>query len=438
MSDQPQLKDIAAALSKLPWSQVKAMSVQLNMELSTLTQIEQQYGTFSDRTLHSMDTWLRNDPEPSWARIVAALNTIEENALAARIQQQHCHPMETPPTSPASQPVATCVDPSPPDTSFTDPISDQIPLPPSATTSQPFPHHPTPNPQSVRHVSPSPSLSPPPELSVEASQPQGLLEPRGTAAALPSPDRIEEVADQASQLQDQFVGVIINTKIEFSKKPAGFLDHLRYTLTTLPVSQRFQHLHFLRKQRQRIMNAKSIDDIFEILDDFWDYTDYALLKHLVERFGEEPLKKEMSEYVAALEQFEKGTTIQERNTASSSSRYPRRNINHNQFRFEYLYDFSTVDLQLHRDPAVYTLYDARQLEESVSKRACLEPYAVRLQRVRPSSVTITLMCPRVALELILEALEKDFLEAHQIVSVTIDEKPLEEYSEEHVKVCATS
>ena len=187
------------------------------------------------------------------------------------------------------------------------------------------------------------------------------------------------------------------------------------------------------------MNAKSIDDIFEILDDFWDYTDYTLLQHLVERFGEEALKKEMSEYVAALEQFEKGTTIQESNTASSSSRYPRRNTNRNQFPFEYLYNFSsTVDLQLHRDPAVYTLYDARQLEESVSKRACLEPYTVRLQRVRPSSVAMTLTCPLVALELILEALEKDFLETHQIVSVTIDEKPLEEYSEEHVKVCATS
>ena len=433
MSDQPQLKDIAAALSKLPWSQVKAMSVQLNIELSTLTQIEQQYGTFSDRTLHSMDTWLRNDPEPSWARIVAALNTIEENALAARIQQQHCHPVETPPTSPASQPVATCVDPSPPDTSFTDPISDQVPLPPSATTSQPFLHHPTPNPQSVRHVSPSPSLSPPPELSVEASQPQGLLEPRGTAAALPSPDRIEEVADQASQLQDQFVGVLTNAKIEFRSKPVGFVEKLRVTLTTLPVSRRFEHLHFLRDHSDQIMKANNVDEIFKILDRCWDYTDYALQQHLVERFGKEALKKEMSEYVAALEQFEKGTTIQESNTASSSSRYRKRKLDES-----YLYNFSTVDLQLHRDPAVDTLYDARQLKESITKRACLEPYAVLIQGVRPSSAAITLMCPRVALEIILEALEKDFLETHQIVSVTIDRKPLEEYSEEYVKVCATS
>ena len=78
--------------------------------------------------------------------------------------------------------------------------------------------------------------------------------------------------------------VLTNAKIGFSRKPAPFLDEFHITLTTLPVSQRLKHLHFLRKQRQRIMNAKSIDEIFEILDDFWDYTDYALLQHLVEKF----------------------------------------------------------------------------------------------------------------------------------------------------------
>ena len=292
-----------------------------------------------------------------------------------------------------------------------------------------------PNLQSVRQVSPSPSLSPPPELSIEASQPPGLLEPRGTAAALPSPDRIEEVADQASQLQDQFVAVLTNAKIEFRSKPLGFVEKLRVTLTTLPVSRRFEHLHFLRDHSDQIMKANSVDEIFKILDRYWDYTDYALLQHLVERFGEEALKKEMSEYVSALKQFEKETTIQESNTASSSSRYRMRKLDES---YMYLDKFSRVDLQLYRDPTVDTLYDARQLKESITKRACLEPYAVLLQGVRPSSVTITLMCPRVALELILEALEKKFLEAHQIVSVTIDWKPQKKYSEEHVKVCATS
>ena len=282
-------------------------------------------------------------------------------------------------------------------------------------------------------------LSPPPPVPPPAAPAQGQLEPRGTAAALPSLGRIKEVADEALQLEDQFRDVVTNAQVEFSKKSKapGFLDEFRITLTKLPISQRFKHLHFLRKQRHRIMQAGSVDEIFEILDDFWDYTDYVLLQHLVERFGDEPLKKQMREYVATLEQFEKKTTIQESNTATSSSRYPERGIVSFDFQLKFRDDYSTVKLQLSRDPAVYTHYEARQVEESLAKRSCIEPFTVHLQ-VYPGSVTITLMCPRVALELILEALEKDFLETHHIVSATIDEKPLEEYSQEYVKVCATS
>ena len=229
--------------------------------------------------------------------------------------------------------------------------------------------------------------------------------------------------------------VLTNTKIQFRRKSVGFLEKLCITLATLPVSRRFQHLNFLTKENDRIMNASSVDEVFKILDKYWDYTNYALLQHLVERFGEEALKKQMREYVATLEQFERKTTIQE-NNISGGRHHKRRRIEFEEVHFQLQYNFSTVDLQLHRDSAVYTLYEARQLEESVAKRACLEPYAVRLQKVRPSSVAITLMCPRVAVELILEALEGDFLETHNIASVIIDRKPLEEYSEEYVKVCA--
>ena len=148
--------------------------------------------------------------------------------------------------------------------------------------------------------------------------------------------------DEASQLQDQFVKVVTHAKIEFSAKTVEFLAKLQITLITLPLSDKFKHLHFLRKQRDRIMKASSIDEIFKILDDYWDYTDYALLQRLVEEFGESALKKEMSEYVAALEQFEKGTTIQESSTAASNSRHSKRKP-------PVYSDSSTVKLQLPRD-----------------------------------------------------------------------------------------
>lgn len=411
MSDRLYLKDIATALKNLTWSRVKAMCVQLDMELSTLTQIEQKYSDVSDRTLHSMDIWRRNDPEPTWARIVTALNAIDENSLATRIKQQHCRPMETPPTSPDNQPVAASNNPSPPGTSSTSTIStsfsNQI------------------NPQPVQHTYSSPSLPLSPEPSAEATQ-QGCVQGQhATAVAQLDPNRIEEVAHEASQLQNQFVSVLTHTKIEFSRKPAKFLAELSITLTTLPVSEKFKHLQFLRKKRDFFMNASSVDEIFKVLDDHWNYTEYALLQHLVQEFGGKALKREMNKYVADLEQFEKRTTIQESNTAAPNSSFSMMHGDYNS---------STMELQLPRDPKTCTLYEARQVKESVAKRACLAPYVVHMPTIRSNSVTITLMCPRVVLELIVLALDREFLETHQIISVIIDKKPLEEYNEDYVKV----
>ena len=123
------------------------------------------------------------------------------------------------------------------------------------------------------------------------------------------------------QLQTQFLRIVGHTKTEFSRKPIQFVDELRITLTLLPLSNKFKHLQFLREEKQCIMNASSVDKIFEILDKYWNYSDYALLQRLVHKFGDSALKKEMSEYVAALEQFEKRTTIHESNAAASNSRY---------------------------------------------------------------------------------------------------------------------
>ena len=370
MSDPPRLKDIAAALSKLPWSEVKAMSVQLNMELSTLTQIEQQYGTFSDRMLHSMDTWLRSDPEASWARIVAALNTIGETALAATIERQHCHPIVRE-TSPISL---------------------------------------------VGQLSSSPS-----GLMAETTQPQSVPAPHTTATALPDSERVQRVAHEATQLQDQFVRVLTHTEIAFTEKPPGFLFQLQITLTTLPLSNKFKRLCFLETKKQEIEDAKSVSEIFKILRCHWNYGDYALLQRLVQEFGHSAIQSEMGEYVVALERFEKETTIQDFSRAKPGDR-------------DAPYDFSRAVLQLNKDPSKCTLYEVRQLVESLATSMCLDQYVMFLSGHSIGSVIIKLAFPRVVLDLIISALNKAFWETHQIVSVTIDKKPVEEYSEEHVKV----
>ena len=255
-----------------------------------------------------------------------------------------------------------------------------------------------------------------------------LTSPIFHAAAQSDSDRIKRVIEEATQLKKRFAEVCTNTKNEFSRKPAEVLIQLRKTLTMLCVSKKFEHLQLF--QTQRIMSASSVDEIFEILGEYWDYIDHVLLQHLVQQFGDEALKKEMNEYVAALEEFESVTTIQDNDIAVSDSEYPERHINK-------LDDckFSTVALQINKDPAVCFLYQARKLKSSVEKRAFLEPYTVRYKKVCSGSLVATLVVPSVALELVVCAMDREFMETNQIISVTIDGKLLKEYSEEYVKVC---
>ena len=266
---------------------------------------------------------------------------------------------------------------------------------------------------------------PPPEPRGEATQPQDQATPQATATALPDSERVQKVAHEASQLQDQFVRVLTHTKIRLSRKPVEFLAELQMTLTDLPLSNKFKRLHFLETEKQEIENAKSVPEIFTILRRHWNYGDYALLQRLVQEFGDSALQSEMGEYVAALERFEKGTTIQDFSRAKPGDR-------------DAPYDFSKAVLQLNKDPSKCTLYEVRQLVESLATSACLDQYVMFLSGHFSGSVIIKLAFPRVALDLIISALNKAFQETHQIVSVAIDEKPLEEYSEEYVKVCAPS
>lgn len=247
----------------------------------------------------------------------------------------------------------------------------QLPPPPLVPTTQPSSLHSAPSPQ---HVDTACSLSLH-SLPVVSTQPQVLPEPHTTDIAQLDL-RIETVANEEEQIQDSFVRILVHTKIEFSKKPLDFLSKLSLTLTTLPYSDKFKRFQFLRTERRRIISATSVDEIFTILDKYWNYSDYALLQHLVDQFGEGALKKEMSEYVATLEQFERSTTIQEINIVASNSRYRKRHVYAG-------YDFSTVTFQLPRDPAVCTLYEVRLLKESLEKRSSLEPYVLLLKTISP-------------------------------------------------------
>ena len=304
MSDQkPQLRELALALNTLSWSEVKSMAVQLGMEFFRLQQIEQQSSTVTDRLLSAMDMWLNSDANATWTRIIKALNDTDKNVLAKEIEQKY-------PTSPPSLSVAT------PDGGTPISQSKQSPSqPPSSPTQQPRKRKRRNSPTLPIPPSPSPSPQPPPQPpQLSTTQPQELPGWQPPVVRETKQEKIRRIREEASNLETQFVSVVGQAEFCFSVRESEckkFLPKFRITLRNLPISKKFQHLKFLEDKCEEIESASSVSEIFKLLRQYWKYTDFALLHHLINEFGDKETKKVMKIYTSSLETFEKKTTIKD-------------------------------------------------------------------------------------------------------------------------------
>ena len=141
--------------------------------------------------------------------------------------------------------------------------------------------------------------------------------------------------------------------------------------------------------------------------------DYSLLEHIIRKFGTNELIKEVDEYIAELECFEKNTTIQNAEVASKCE-------------FEVPDGFKTVAITQRKDPKKCTLYALRLFQDELANRAALRRYTLSKKFIRASSVKIVLAFPLKAfiyryLKQVLN--DQRFREMHEIVSV--DFIPLE-------------
>ena len=206
----------------------------------------------------------------------------------------------------------------------------------------------------------------------------------------------QAITEEVTQLQGQFLTVLTHArKLFVQKTPLGF----KFMLTSLPLYNRCKQ--FLKEDHDRIMKAIDANEICSILEPYWNYIDYAFLKHLVKKFGTKELQKEMESYIAELEQFEKNTSIQDYDLAVRDKR------NHPAH-------FRTVTITQAKDPAEYSLYEVRQLKNEVVKRSTLHEYTVYLQAVRCNSVEIVLAYPPEAHTELLTVFDEQFMGTHNI------------------------
>ena len=61
-------------------------------------------------------------------------------------------------------------------------------------------------------------------------------------------------------------------------------------LTSLPVKTKKKHKDFIHEQILPHISAADIQDIWCKMEMYWDFLNYSLLEHLVNKFGDNALK----------------------------------------------------------------------------------------------------------------------------------------------------
>ena len=408
MSTRPELTELASELDDLRWSDVKLMAMRLtNMNLKLLDKVQETHSTEPDLWVtYAMRKWLDRDAEASWAKVVIALRETEMNTLAAKLEGKYCAPISEPTPlsqSPHNQSQVT--------SSVATAASTESSLDHSATPSQ---DQTTCSPvgdsklssAEIKNKAASHSASPESQLTssvATASLPslEHITMPSQDEATYSPVDEILAVKTKVARLRTKFRRVLIHTKICFmdkEEKSKIFLRDFKVTLESLP---------YKKKLKEEIKNAQNVDEIFDILEPYYNLVDYDLLEFIIEEFGTSKLQEEMKKYVAELEQFEKETTVHDLSLATQGKEVVPAH-------------YREMAIKLDKDPKRFTIHDARQFKKFV-EMSC-EEYAFLFRGVSCSSVEILLAFPPEAYAKLSEVISAShFRREHKVVSVVFSE-----------------
>ena len=360
MSNQPELTELLLALEELSSQEVRYMCVQLGVEQCTLENIDADHSDTLTRIPKYLQAWLDRGNQPSWSQVVQCLKLrrLGKTTLANTIEEKHC----------------LCVAPASPSS----------------------------------HSSNTSSGS---SVDLEAATVLTPPQHTGGLASLPSPtceSKRRHIAKIASNLELKFISVINSANVCLTRirsTPEKFY-YFKIALTRLPLSKRYKRLYFLQKKKRKIIRAKGVQAVFDILDPYWNYVDYSLLDYIVKKYCDSTVKKQMKKYKCKLHKFEKETSVKDYTLAvPDDRRFPQ--------------DLSALTATLNIDGEKCSLYSIRRIKESIAEQASLQQYAVYTKDVHASSVVLTIAFPRTARKYIEKAMDKKFLNKHDIIPESV-------------------
>ena len=224
---------------------------------------------------------------------------------------------------------------------------------------------------------------------------------------------VEEVKARIDVLEEEFSDIKSEARRSLTKKErkdSDFFDKFRDHLLDLPVAKKPIHVRFFIRKEDEIMEAKTIFKIFIILGRYCNYSNYEIIFHIVKRFCHE-LKGRMERYRSSLTIFEKATTVDVYLCAISAR--PGGEISQG---------FIRMTMKINKPPSECTLYEIRELKESIEEKASVESYAIYIETPEEGSVRVGLLIPEEVGWMVGAVLTSDFRQEHLLMDVTVKKR----------------
>ena len=392
-STEPSTLDVVTAIQRLSVEKTRELVFRLGVQDYVLDNIDIQYGG-TTRNIKYVEAWLDRDTDASWGKLVSGLRGIGMNVLAKEVESTYISKGEeaiVPTTNPAPLISAT----PPPHLSVDTP--DAAPLPPTVTTTT----------ETAKPLVPAinPALSP-------AVNMESVAQVRA---------EIEKFEEEFSSLKSDTREFLSDKESQNPKFLARFRDHL----LDLPVSKRAVHGRFFDQNKKEILKAENIEMIFAILRPYCNYSNYDIILHLVKKFCDAVLNKRMLDYRDSLESFEKATNIDiflcTVSTHQEGAVYQA---------------FSRMVARINKPASKCSLYEVRQLKESLARDSYVHPYSVFIDEgMAESSVLVVLRIPPSCVVWVGVAITPDFMRAHHLTAASIDGEDITFYQDKERLVC---
>ena len=234
----------------------------------------------------------------------------------------------------------------------------------------------------------------------------------------PTDPRVEKAKENIERLEKEFSDIKFETKRSLAKREkedSVFLDRFRDHLLDLPVSKKQIHVRFFTANEEEIFEAETIRKLFIILGRYCNYFNYEIIFHVVKRFCYE-LNDRMTSYRDSLTSFEKATTVDIYLCAISAR--PGGEISQG---------FIRMTMKINKPSSECTLYEIRELNESIEEKASLQSFATYIHDPGKGSVQVVLHVHEEVGWMVGVVFTLVFRRRHLLTDVTVDEKDLGEY-----------